>query len=323
MSIEMMHVLGHPFLPLDTEKHSADAQVWACHRFCRLLAFLKIPFVYYGVEGSKVPEGGRFVRCRKLANWKFRNKAHYAYNERLSALLKKNSGGGREIAASMYGAPQLDVECGMPVIEPMVGYDHCWSEYRVFPSRAHQNVIYTTCAKIVWNNHENDAVIPHFVEKEEFFVSEKHGGYLLYLGRDSEGKGCDIARAVAEKCGLQLRMEHDGWSGRAKAELIANAKAVLAPTRYVEPFGYVAAEAIMSGVPVLASDWGAFPEIIEQGVSGFLCRSVDDYVAALKKVDSLDRKKIRESAVRRFSLEAVAPLYKSFFERVLTIVVVK
>ena len=320
MPVRLMHVLGHPRLPMDTESFPEDAQVWTCRRFCDLLSYLKIPFLYYGVRGSKVPEGGELVPCRKLRNsWHFRNQAHYDYNGRLSALLEKHVGkGDGELIASLYGAPQADIaDKGLKVIEPMVGYDHCWTHYRVFPSYAQQNVIYATWSSLTWEDRCNDAVIPHFANPEEFHLSPHPGEYLLYLGRDGLGKGNDIAREVARLAGLPLREEHSGWSGQAKANLIADARAVLVPTRYVEPFGYVVIEALLSGTPVITSDWGSFPELVINGFNGFRCRRIDDYLRAVQDVTTLDRKAIRADAVARFSLEAVAPKYLSYFEAVL------
>ena len=318
--VRRIHVLGHPHRPMDTDAFPEDAQVWTCRRFCELLSYLQIPFIYYGVRGSKIPRGGEFVPCRKIrGTWHLRNKTHVEYNERLSELLAKHIGTeGDELIASLYGAPQADIaDGGLPVIEPMVGYNHCWTHYRVFPSYAQQNVIYATFANQTWNDRENDAVIPHFANAGEFHLSSHPENYLLYLGRDGLGKGTDIAREVARQSGIPLREEHTGWCGQAKADLIADARALLAPTRYVEPFGYIVIEALLSGTPVITSDWGSFPELVTNGFNGFRCRRMEEYLHAVKAVETLDHAAIRADAVARFSLEAVAPLYQTYFESVL------
>ena len=321
MTLERMHVLGHPHLPLDVGACSGDAQVWTCRRFCELLAYLKIPYVYYGVRGSVLPGGGEFAPCRRLEkSYRMGGPRFTAYNASLSRQLQRHAGNGRELAASLYGAAQMDVSSPVPVIEPMVGYNHCWTHFRVFPSYAQQHVIYATWPNLTLRDREMDAVIPHFLNPDEFHVSGTPGDYLLYLGRDAQGKGVGIVRNLAAACkkkAIPVRIEHDGWSGRAKAELIANARAVLVPTQYVEPFGYIAAEALMSGTPVITTDWGAFVEYVEQGVDGFRCRSEEDFMRAVEAVRGLDRNAIRRRAVERFSLAAVAPRYERYFDFVL------
>ena len=100
-----------------------------------------------------------------------------------------------------------------------------------------------------------------------------------------------------------------------RAELMGAAKAIFVPTLYVEPFGGVAVEAMMCGTPVICTDWGAFPENVEQGVDGFRCRTLAEFVQAMSDVEGLDRELIRRRAVGRFSTEAVGPQYARYFER--------
>lgn len=316
--IGMIHVLGHPSLPLNVQDAPADAQVFNCRNFCQMLSFLGIPYKYYGVPGSVVPEGGEFVSsgfptCR---HWVYGNSWHKLYNRRLSRLLAKNIVHGDEpqIIASLYGAAQSGIDSkGLPVVEPMVGYDHCWAPYRVFPSYAQQHVIYTKQPGTTWNTRFFDTVIPHFLNPEDYWSSSKPEDYLLYLGRDAEDKGIALARQCAKDTGLELRVEHTGWSGAAKTNLLANARAVLMPTLYVEPFGYVAIEAQMCGTPVITTDWGAFAETVIQGRTGYRCRTAAEFNAAAQMVTSLDRNDIRRSALERFSMTVNAPFFENYF----------
>jgi glycosyltransferase involved in cell wall biosynthesis len=314
----LMHVLGHPTLPLDLTAAPEDAQLQNCRNFCLLLAELGIPYKYYGIHGSKIPSGGEFVDCRKATgSWKYGNSWHRTYNQRLNRALTKNIRRDEQPQwiSSLYGAAQSDIEAqGLPVIEPMLGYDHCWAPYRVFPSYAHQQVIYTLQDEFTWNSRFFDTVIPHFIDEKDFPFAEAHAGYLLYLGRNIPGKGVDLAKQCAERCGLPLRLAFAGYHGRAKAELIGAALAVLMPTLYLEPFGYVAIEAQMCGTPVICTDWGAFPETVEQGVSGFRCRTAAEFQEAVKCCGKLDRRKIRERALAKFSLGAIAKRYSDYFE---------
>lgn len=313
-----MHVLGHPQLPLDLTAAPEDAQLQNCRNFCLLLTKLEIPYKYYGIQGSKIPLGGEFIDCHKpTGSWQYGNSWHRTYNRRLNRALAKNlfMDGRPEWIASLYGAAQSAInDHALPVIEPMLGYDHCWAPYRVFPSYAHQQVIYTQQNEFTWDTRFFDTVIPHFIDEREFPFAEKNAGYLLYLGRNIANKGIALASECAETCGLPLRLAFSGYYGREKAALLGGALAVLMPTLYLEPFGYVAIEAQMCGTPVICTDWGAFPETVEQGVTGFRCRTAAEFQEAVRQCSKLPRKKIRELALSRFSLPVIAETYAAYFD---------
>ncbi len=91
---------------------------------------------------------------------------------------------------------------------------------------------------------------------------------------------------------------------------------MLMPTLYVEPFGGAGVEAQLSGVPLLASHFGAFSETIEHGKTGYLCRTVGDWLAAIQRVPSLDRTYIGARARRLYSMEAVGPMYDVAFQTI-------
>ena len=322
MSGFFIHVLGHPNLPLRPEDYPEDAQVRTCWSFCRLLSHLKIPFVYYGLSKSLVPDGGALVDCgRATGVWSFGNAWHREYTRRLNNALKNFAREnpatmGQCLVASLYGAAQSEVRLpfSAPIMEPMLGYNHCWTGYRVFPSYAHQHVIYATCQACAEGTKGNDAVIPHFLEPEDYPFSSKSEGYLLYLGRDSEDKGVQVARDCAALAGLPLKMVHHGCQGAEKASLLGGALAVLVPTQYCEPFGYVAVEAQMCGTPVITTDWGAFTETVENGVTGFRCRTMTEFTEAVHACKMLNRKIIRQRALDKYSLAAVAKDYSLYFQ---------
>jgi glycosyltransferase involved in cell wall biosynthesis len=89
------------------------------------------------------------------------------------------------------------------------------------------------------------------------------------------------------------------------------------PTHYAEPFGAVQMEAQMAGLPVITTDWGAFPECVIHGQTGYRCRVLEHFVWALKHVHLLDRRFIRNYAQANYSLERVAPMFEEFFSMVL------
>lgn len=315
-----VHVLGHPELPLDREAHPGNAQVLTCWNFCRLLQELNLPYCCYALTGSRLPPGGagELQECgRPTGPWRYGNRWHRLYTARLNRALQARlpRRPGPQLIASLYGAAQADIEDGgWPVIEPMAGYDHCWTNYRVFPSYAQQHTLYASQPELTWDTRFYDAVIPHFLDPAEYQPGTGAGGYLLYLGRPAQDKGIGLARDCAAACGLPLRLAFTGYSMAEKNRLLGEAMAVLMPTLYVEPFGFVAAEAQMCGTPVITTDWGAFVETVENGVTGYRCRTRSEFAEAVRLAGRLDRGHIRALAEQRFALSAAKRPYAAYFD---------
>lgn len=168
-------------------------------------------------------------------------------------------------------------------------------------------------------------------------MQEKKGDYLLCIGRLLPEKGADIAINIANYCGLKIvvagvdtvtrgipewlsrlpgNVEFTGYVGLEKRlELLQGAKALLHPCRWLEPFGMVLIEALACGTPIITSDWGALPEIVQQGVTGYCCRDLQEFVDAVNHVDSLDPFICRREVEERYSLEVIYPQYMRYFGR--------
>jgi hypothetical protein len=181
-------------------------------------------------------------------------------------------------------------------------------------------------------------------------------GHLLGLGRLTPVKGYDLAARVARRLDLELvlagpvagcagpdelaaapqslpdvryfRTElepHLGgpvrWvgsvGGAVKAELLRTARAVVFPLRWDEPGGTAVVEALAAGVPVVAMRRGVMPELVDQGVTGWLADDEDEFAGYLLRVDELDRQACRAVAERRFSPAAMAARYETFYRHVL------
>lgn len=217
------------------------------------------------------------------------------------------------------------------VVEYGIGYGGTFADFRVFESYAWMHAVYAL--QDGPNAHDADgrffdAVIPNFFDPDDFPAGPGDGGYLLYVGRLTGRKGVDLAGEVAERAGLPLLVAGAGSEPprygellgavepAQRAELMGNARAVLVPTFYLEPFGGVAVEAQLCGTPAITTDWGAFPETVRHGVTGFRCRTMGEFLYAVDAAPELDRAAIRERAVANYSLAAVAPRYERYFDRV-------
>lgn len=228
------------------------------------------------------------------------------------------------------------------VCEPGVGYEgilpnsHC-----AFESYAWQHTVYAK--KGIKDGRWFDAVIPNFFDPDEFpRLNAGNGTYLLFLGRLVQRKGPHIASQIAEKARLPLYVAGAGGkqvgndivapeitvknakylgpvSIKERGEILGGARALLFPTTYIEPFGGVMVEAMMAGTPVISTDWGAPVEINEIGISGLRFGTLREGVEAVEKVSELTPKVIRNYALRKYSLKAVAPKYRRWFDKLSTL----
>ena len=187
------------------------------------------------------------------------------------------------------------------------------------------------------------AVIHHGIDLDVYQPGAGDGGYLLFMGRMSPDKGVDRALRVAHASGRRLLLatkmreaaERDYFDREVspllgpdddlltepplarRLEMLQGAFALLNPIMWPEPFGLVMAEALATATPVLAFGYGAAPEIIDDGTTGFLCRDEADMVAAIERVDQLDRAACRAAAEQRFSLQRMARDHVRLYRRIL------
>jgi glycosyltransferase involved in cell wall biosynthesis len=171
------------------------------------------------------------------------------------------------------------------------------------------------------------------------------GGYLAFLGRVSPEKGLERAIEIAKRSGHKLKIaakiydedrpyyEHtiepllrdsDSFveflgeiGGDAKDEFLGDAKALLFPVEWDEPFGLVMIEALATGTPVVAWRRGSVPEVIQDGKTGFIVSNIDEGLKAVEELDRIDRRTCRADFVQRFTSERMAKDYLRLYENVI------
>ena len=260
----------------------------------------------------------------------------------------------KDIILISNGAWMREVSDAFPhlqAIEPIVGYIGFFSKYKVFPSYAWMHhMAGRVCEKRAVSEKtksENfadgawyDAVIPHFFDPEDFTYQEKKDDYYLFIGRLIKRKGPHIAADMTKRLGAKLvvagqplwtdtkkSLEHTGlnephveYVGTVgfdeRNKLVANARAVIVPSLYFEPFGLVVPEALLCGTPVITTDWGSFPEIVPQGDVGYRCHTMDDFLWAGRNIETISPERCREYAVANFSMDRCAKAYQEYFTKV-------
>jgi glycosyltransferase involved in cell wall biosynthesis len=226
--------------------------------------------------------------------------------------------------------------------EPFVGYEGILTPYCAFESHAWRHFLYGKWG--IGDGRWYDEVIPNYFDPADFDVVPRRGDYLLFVGRLIGRKGVHVAGEIAQAAGMKLvvagpgavevepgriasaevtlegDVEYVGTVGiEERAELMAGAYALLAPTVYVEPFGGVAVEAMLSGTPAITTPWGAFSETVEPGLTGYHFRTLEDGLEAVELAGYLEPARIRRRALERFSLATVGGCFDSWFSRLGTL----
>lgn len=174
------------------------------------------------------------------------------------------------------------------------------------------------------------------------FTAKPAPGYLAFLGRISPEKRPDRAIEIAARAGMPLKMaakvdnaDLPYWkevveplvathrnvefigeiAEHQKAEFLGNASALLFPIDWPEPFGLVMIEAMACGTPVIAFDRGSVPEVVDDGVSGFIVENIEGAVAAVDRARAHDRRKVREAFEQRFTADRMARDYVEIYRR--------
>jgi glycosyltransferase involved in cell wall biosynthesis len=229
------------------------------------------------------------------------------------------------------------------VATPVVTTIHGFSSARIVPVYERYDDIGAYVAISDSDRHPSltyEATIHHGIETDAFGLHPSPGDHLVYFGRIHPHKGTVAAIDVAEAAGRALviagivqdqqyfdehveprldgdRIRYVGAVGpHDRAEVLGGAAALLHLIDFDEPFGFSVVEAMACGTPVIAHRRGSMPELVDDGVTGFLVDDVASAVAAVNRAPTLDRARIRATAVCRFGRDRMIDEYLEVYRAV-------
>jgi glycosyltransferase involved in cell wall biosynthesis len=212
-----------------------------------------------------------------------------------------------------------------------------FEEYRDMPVVSISNAQRTPLPDANWHG-----TVYHGLPKDLYAFHPRPGSYLAFLGRISPEKRPDHAIEIAKRVGMPLRIaakvdpadrayfegqierlldhpliEYVGEiSDAEKFDFLGDAAALLCPYDWPEPFGLVLIESLACGTPVLAYRRGSMPEIIDDGVTGFICNSLEEMAGAIDRIPLLTRQHCRWAFEERFTIHRMVEDYLALYERI-------
>lgn len=339
------HVAALPHTCATTEYISC-AYTAKVINFCRMMKDRGHTVFLYGGEQNEAPCDEHIVcvseadRVAHVGDKHFTS-ASFDYNlpfwvnanNRVVEEIKKRAN-QKDFICIIGGYAQKQIADALPnmiTVEFGVGYGGSFSKYRVFESYAWMHLCYGAARGGDPHGVDGqwwDTVIPGYLDPAQFPYSEEKDDYYLFIGRLIDRKGYRIAADVCFDLGKKLVVagqgepplgcEYVGVVGpEERGRLMSRAKAVFVPTIYVEPFGNVNIEAQACGTPVITTDWGAFTETVEHGITGYRCRTFGEFKRAAQDVEKLNTAAIRNRAVSLYSLDVIGKKYEAYFQRLL------
>ncbi len=351
-----LHVLSVPHT-VSTKEYTVCAFTQKVINFCKMFKEQGMHVIHYGHERSEVvcdehvtvTDDVLFNKVYGDYDWKSQgllynesDEVYHNFNLNCIKEIEKRKQ-PHDIILCFFGSAQKSVCEAHPDLlccEPSIGYPSSFAKYKVYESYAVMHGLQGPdyVAQAVYKFY--DACIPSGFDISEFEYSDTKEDYFLMCGRMVWSKGVDIAVQVTEKLGVKLILAgttfgpqdcnlpngwppHVSYVGYADVEkrkkLMSGAKGLFCPTIYNEPFGYVAIEAMLSGTPVISTDWGAFTETVQHGVTGFRCRTFEQFYWAAKNIDTISPKACRDWAYENYNFQKIGKMYTEYFTSIINV----
>jgi len=181
------------------------------------------------------------------------------------------------------------------------------------------------------NGRNYEWVVPNYFDLDDWQPNDTPGNYLAFLGRICSVKGMDTILALADHSPWPIVLHGQGdptpWlhpnieyrgpiHGLERSNFLRNARACLMPSVFTEPFAGAGVEAMLCGTPLIAVNYGAFTETIIEGVTGFRCHTLQDWIDAIHNVENLARHTVSFITRSRYSLETCGKQYSRIFRTI-------
>lgn len=345
---QRVHVLGLPHTVVNDD-------YMVCAFTAKLLIFPKIiqPFgwevIEYSNEGSLSPADQHVAilstqQFQRLSLRKSRDEPHdidvnneplkQQFNALLQEKIKALAEPG-DIVCHVWG-PNMEIYRLLPQcqhLESSVGYTASPGiPFRVYESSAWMHWHYGKAGQEDGSHYK--WVVPSAFDTDKWAVQEASGDYALFLGRVTSRKGIDVLVDIAKRmpefpilvygpgdtspwsasCPSNLKFKGPVF-GAERVQIVRRARCMLMPTTFIEPFGFSGVEAQLCGTPLLGSSYGAFQETIVDGVTGFRCNTLADWVEAIKRSAALDRSSIAAIAREKYSIPVIGKQYDRIFRQ--------
>lgn len=316
----------------------AGHEVHLYHAGSPIDSFEGLPVVGHQVVGDKTMEtayGPKFCETYNQ-QWNEDDRPWQEFRRRAGVLIGRNLTDKGDIVLASFGTAHQGCcpsSAAAMVVEMGIGYEGIFAKRKVWESYAWRHFMY---GRNPLSDPSHDTVIPGYFRAGDFQMRHDTGdnkGPLLFLGRVREDKGVLEAYQAATIAGAKLviagpgdpewikknmpEAEYVGMVGpRDRASLLLEASALVCFTRYIEPFGNVAIEAMATGIPVISSDWGAFTETVIPGRTGYRCSNAGQIVSAIRKihVSGRDWRTECQSFASNFEISSIWPRYEAYFE---------
>ena len=341
------HALGIPHT-ITSKKYLSCAYTQKVVKFCKMMTDLGHEVIHYGHEFSEVQctehvtvvedkwfqmtYGSR--KTTEFFEFSSNDLPYIIFNENATREIDNRKQPG-DFLLPFFGYSHkkiCDYHSDMNIVEPGIGYpqDH-FAEYKVWESYAILHAYYGLEGVGWCNTSPTNIVIPNYFDGDDFEFKTEKKNYVLYLGRVLEAKGINHIIQATEETDQHLiiagqapddfyfppHCNYVGFAGPDKRKkLMSEAKALIIGSKYVEPFGGVQIEALLSGTPTITPDHGAFVENNHNGLTGYRCRTYNDYVNAIRSIGSIDNKICRAYG-EQFLLAPISKRYERFFQEIL------
>ena len=277
-----------------------------------------------------------------LINYNQNDDAFISFNRRTIPIIRENISDDDMVLFTFGPGHELIYKALRPLqeknacIEYWIGYyasvvDH----FKVYPTYGHR--IWCDEKFGQYNNRKNkfaQRVITWGPNPDDFEYNDEKDDYFVFLGRVIEAKGIDLCIQLANILGINLKIAGQGSltdleydvenfsdnidilgpvNIEERKELLKNAKGLIAPSIFYESLGWQVIEAMLSGTPVITTDFGGFAETNIHGVTGYRCNTFKEFSDAVERIDEIDNEKCYQSAHDRFNYDIIKEKYMSYF----------